>query len=69
MVETYIRLFGKKAKELYSSPLDKGDHPELSTSYLLDADRIQKFQSMTGAMQWAISIGCFGIATAIMFLS
>ena len=50
MVETYIRLFGEKPKELYSSPLEKGDHPELNTSNLLDANRIQKFQSMIGAM-------------------
>ena len=57
MVETYIRLFGEKPKELYSSPFEKGDHPELDSSYLLDADRIQKYQSMIGAMQWAISIG------------
>ena len=52
-------MFGEKPKELYSSPLDKGDHPELNTSDLLDADGIQKYQSMIGAMQWAISIGCF----------
>ena len=69
MVETYVRLFGEKPKELYSSPLKKGDHPELHTSDLLDADEIQKFQSMIGAMQWAISIGHFNIATSIMSLS
>ena len=69
MVETYVRLFGEKLKELYSSPLKKGDHPELDTSDLLDADGIQKYQSMIGAMQWAISIGRFDIATAIMSLS
>ena len=69
MVETYVRLFGEKPKEMYSSPLEKGDHPELDTSNLLDADGIQKFQSMVGAMQWAISIGHFDIATAIMSLS
>ena len=62
-------MFGEKPKELYSSPLDKGDHPELDTSDLLDADGIQKYQSMIGAMQWAISIGRFDIATAVMSLS
>ena len=69
MIETYARLFGEKPKELYSSPLDKGDHPELDTSDLLDADGIQKYQSMIGVMQWAISIGRFDIATAVMSLS
>ena len=69
MVETYVRMFGEKPKELYSSQLYKGDHPELDTSDLLDADGIQKYQSMIGAMQWAISIGRFDIATAVMSLS
>ena len=69
MVETYVRMFGEKPKEIYTSPLEKGDHPELDTSDLLDADGIQKYQSMIGAMQWAISIGRFNIATAVMSLS
>ena len=69
MVETYARLFGEKLKELHSSPLEKGDHPELDTSDLLDADGIQKYQSMIGAMQWAISIGRFDIATSVMSFS
>ena len=69
MVETYVRLFQEKPKELYSSPFEKGDHPELNTSDLLNADGIQMFQSIIGAMQWAISIGHFDITTAIMSLS
>ena len=69
MVETYVRLFGEKPKEMYSSPLKKGDHPALDTSNLLNVDGIQKYQSMIGAMQWAISIGHFNIATAVMSLS
>ena len=62
-------MFGENPKELYSFPLEKGDHPELDSSNLLDADGIQKYQSMIGAMQWAISIGRFDIATAVMSLS
>ena len=69
MIETYVRLFGSKPKEVYTSPLDKGDHPELDTSELLDEDGIGKYQSMIGAMQWAIAIGRFDIATATMSLS
>ena len=60
---------GEKPKQLYPSLLKKGDHPELDTSDLLDADGIQKFQSMIGVMQWAISIGHFDTATAVMSLS
>ena len=69
MIETYVRMFGEKPKEVCTSPLEKGDHPELDTSDLLDADGIQKYQSMVGAMQWAISIGHFDITTAVMSLS
>ena len=69
MVETYVRLFGENPKELYSSPLEKGDHPEHNSSDLLDANGIQKYQSMIGVMQCAISIGRFDIATAIRSLS
>ena len=42
---------GERPKELYSSLLEKGDHPELDTSELLDADGIQIFQLMIGAVQ------------------
>ena len=69
MIETYVRMLGEKPKEIYTLPLEKGNHPELDTSDLLDADGIQKYQSMIGAMQWAISIGRFDIATAVMSLS
>ena len=69
MVETYLRLFGERPKELYPLLLEKGDYSELNTSELLDADGIQKFELMIGVMQWAISIGCFNIATAILSLS
>jgi len=51
------------------SPLDKGDHPEIDDSPLLDEDDIAKYQSMIGACQWLISLGRFDIAAAIVSLS
>ena len=69
MEETYERLFGSKPKQNISSPLEKGDHPELDTSELLDAEGTQKYQSLIGALQWAISIGRMDITTAVMTLS
>ena len=35
---------------MYASPIEKGDHPELDTSELLDMDGIRKYQSMIGAL-------------------
>ena len=69
MIETYVRFFGSKPKENVMSPLEKGDHPELDTSEFLDDDGTAKYQSMVGAMQWAISLGRIDITTAVMSLS
>ena len=69
MATTYERLSGTKPKDLYTSPLEKGDHPEMDTSELLNSTGIKQYQSMVGAMQWAVSIGRLDITTAVMTLS
>ena len=69
MVTTYERLFGTKSKDVCTSPLEKGEHPEMDTSELLDSTGIQQYQSVVGAMQWAVSIGRLDITTAVMTLS
>ena len=69
MISTYEHLFGSKPKTVYHSPLDSGDHPELDTSDLLDMQHVQIYQSLIGAMQWAVSIGRFDITTAVMTMS
>ena len=69
MVSGYERMYGEKPKQSFGSPLEKGDHPELDTSELLDEDGIRKYQSMIGALQWAVSIGRLDITTAVMTLS
>jgi hypothetical protein len=69
MHDNYVQLFGTKAKLNVFSPLDKGDHPELNTSKLLDMEYIQKYQSLIRSMQWEISLGRFNIATAVMTMS
>jgi hypothetical protein len=69
MVSSFEHLFGTKPNQKVTSPLDKGDHPEFDTSELLDNDGIQQYQSLIGALQWAISIGRFDISTAVMTLS
>jgi hypothetical protein len=52
-----------------SSPLEKGDHPEIDTSALLEPKQVQMYQSLIGSMQWAVSLGRLDIATAVMTLS
>ena len=69
MISSYETYFGTKPSQKYSSPLDKGDHPELDTSEFLDDVETQRYQSLIGALQWAISIGRLDINTAVMSLS
>jgi len=67
VMDNYLRLFGKCPHNAHS-PIVQGDHPELDTDLLDDAG-IQIYQSLIGSLQWAIQIGRFDIATAVMTLS
>ena len=68
ILENYRRIYGTYPKE-YTSPLAKGDHPELDTTELLGLDDQKIYQSLIGALQWVIQIGRFDITTAVMTLS
>ena len=67
LLRTYETIFGEQPKE-YSSPLDRNDHPELDTSDELPESDIKRFQSLIGALQWAISLCRFDIQCAVMTL-
>jgi len=69
LAASYEKMFGEKPSAKMYSPLEKGDHPELDDSELLDAEGIQQYQSLIGSLQWAISLGRFDIATAVMSMS
>jgi hypothetical protein len=69
MVDNYKQLFGKSPSHHLQSPLESNDHPEIDSSEFLGEDDIQKYQSLIGAMQWAISIGHFDIAVHVMTMS
>ena len=71
MIDGYINMFGEKpkTKAKCSSPLEKGDHPELDVTDFLDETGIQKYQSIVGSLQWAVSIGRMDVTTAVMTLS
>jgi hypothetical protein len=68
IIDTYVQLYGEKPRKA-SSPLEQNDHPEMDDSPFLRQDEMQQFQSLIGAMQWAVSIGRLDIATAVMSLS
>jgi hypothetical protein len=69
MVAQYEVMFGEKPKSLYSSPLEKGDHPELDDTDLLPPEGVTQFQSLVGSLQWAVSLGRFDVTTAVITLS
>ncbi len=69
MMSAYERMFGGPPKQNCTSPIEKGDHPELDASDLLDSEGVIKYQSLIGSLQWAVTIGRFDIATSVMTLS
>jgi hypothetical protein len=69
MVDNYKQLFGESPLHHSQLPLESNDHPEIDSSEFLSEDDIQKYQSLIGAMQWAISIGHFDIAVHVMTMS
>jgi hypothetical protein len=68
MLETFERMFGAPPK-YYNSPLEKGDHPELDTSPLLEPDKVSDYLSIMGQLQWLISLGRFDVSSAVTGLS
>ena len=68
MMDSYFQMFGEKPKQ-YTSPLEKGDHPELDSSEELGEVDIKKYQSLIGALQWAVTVGRIDITTAVMTMS
>jgi len=68
MAESYERIFGEKTKP-FSAPLDKGDHPELDDSPLLEEKEVTIYMSMVGQLQWLITLGRFDTMSAVVSLS
>ena len=66
---TYEHIFGCKPKQAVTSPLEKGDHPELDMSEELDPNGIKDYQLLIGALQWSVSLGRIDITTAVMTMS
>jgi hypothetical protein len=68
IMDQYENMFGCKPRE-YTSPLEKGDHPEIDQTEELDDKGIKQYQTMIGCLQWAVSLGRFDIQTATMTMS
>jgi hypothetical protein len=69
LVKTYEQMFGEPPKHFVTSPIEKGDNPNLDTSALLDFKGIAMYNSTVGALQWVVTIGHLDITTAVMTMS
>lgn len=68
MVADFERMFKERPRP-YSSPLERGDHPEADVSELLDIEGIKQYQSLIGSAQWAVQLGRIDVTTAVMTMS
>ena len=50
LISLFLHTFSCKLNTKVHSSLEKGDYPELDTSDVLDKDRIEKYQSLIGAL-------------------
>jgi Reverse transcriptase (RNA-dependent DNA polymerase) len=65
---TFERLFPGEKLHPFKSPLEPNDHPELDQTPELDEEGIAKYQSLIGALQWAVSLCRWDIHQAVMTL-
>jgi hypothetical protein len=54
--DPFENMFGCHPKK-YTSPLEKGYHPEIGNTEELDEKGIKKYQRMIGCLQWVVSLG------------
>jgi hypothetical protein len=66
MMMGYEQMFGEKPVSKVHSPLEKGDHPELDTSELLDQPGVQQYQLLIGSAKlWLLGSLAFIISLVI----
>jgi hypothetical protein len=68
MLLTYVKLFGEEPQKTRSLK-DEGDQPELDLTPELDQDGIRLYQSLIGALQWAVTLGRIDILVGVTTMS
>jgi hypothetical protein len=69
VIDSYKKNFGPSPVSNIPLPIEKGDHPEMDTSELLDTAGIERYWLLIGLLQWAVSLGHMDISTAVMTIS
>ena len=65
ILSEFERIMGYAPKKGITSPLEPSDHPELDNTELLSKDDQQKYWSLIGMLQWAVTLGRIDIAVAV----
>ena len=68
MLKAYEQMFGGPPSKRYSCLMDKDDHPELDNTSLLSEEDIKIYQSMIGALQWAITLQLYLCLDSVLHL-
>ena len=50
LINNYVQVFSEKPRTNVYSPLEKGEHPELDDSELLDEEGVTQYQSIIGSL-------------------
>ena len=69
MLSTYEHMFPGEPLKKQSSPIHKGDHPELDESEFISEEDKAKYMSMISTVQWFVTLGRFDITIAVSTLS
>ena len=67
ILDPYKKMFPNE--KFAKSPLEQNDHPELDNSELCNEEQITKYMSMIGQLQWAITLGRYGILAQVLSMS
>ena len=68
MMSMHQQIFGTLPTK-YKTPLEKGDHPEIDLSELLDKAGITSYLTMIGQIQWCIALGRIDVFAACVTMS
>ena len=69
ILEAYEKMFPDEIFHNIKAPLEKNDHPELDNTELCCEEQITEYMCMIGQLQWAVTLGRYGILAHVMSIS
>jgi hypothetical protein len=69
LIPKMAKLLGEKHFPKRSTPMDPNYHPKLDETPLMNPEMTSKYRSVTGSLNWVLTLGRFDIAYALSTLS